>query len=146
MTNAQYQTAGPTKANSARSLRSKKPYTKQYARRTKRFIPLDRDPVYLESVDRAANPPGLIPTDEWFAQHPNEEFRLTWHGKPHDMQWSTFRFFAPGPRWAPCYEFWAWQLCGLLAEPEFKTGTPRERLKRVFRWLKREGVFRNPFN
>lgn len=144
MTTELYQTTRQAKGNSSRSLRSKKPYSEQYARRTRHFIPLDRDPFYLESVDRDANPRDLIPTDEWFAQHPNAEFRLVGN-RDNTPEWSVFTFYAPEPRWAPGYQFLGTTLRRLLAEPQFKTGTSRERLTRVFRWLKSNGVFVDPF-
>lgn len=124
--------------------RCKKPYTKQYARRASHPIPLDRDPFRLEQVDQLANPRGLIPTVDWFRLHPHAEFRLTRHGK-HGPKWFVYTFYAPEPVFARGVGLLGWQLRNLLAEPEFKVGTPLERLTRVFRFLKRQGYFRDPF-
>lgn len=121
---------------------NEKPYTKQYARRAKHFIPLPRDPFYMESVHRSANPEHLISCDEWFAQHPGAEFRLVachWRG------WFDFTFYPREPRWAHGYQFFGTNLRDALAMPQFKNGTPRERLTRIFRQLKSNGLFVDPF-
>jgi hypothetical protein len=144
MTTEPYQTARRAKGNSSRSPRSKKPYSEQYARRAKHFIPLDRDPFYLESVDRDANPRGLSPTVDWFYANPSAEYRLV-ATRDRDHRWFAFTFYPRAPRWAGGYTLFATNLRDVLAEPRFKTGTPRERLTRVYRWLKNEGVFVDPF-
>lgn len=94
-----------------------------------------RDPYNAWAYEQR-NPRGLIPTDVWFKQNPDAEYRLVATASSGGRFWNLN--FIPRRGW-PC-ELLAENLSEILAV-RFPNGTPRERLMAVFDWLKAGGCF-----
>jgi hypothetical protein len=104
--------------------------------KSRRRIPLSRDPYHQKFRYEARNPRDLETTDEYFRRNPNAKFRVVGSGYSGGRFWNTTFF----PRKGLGCELLAEEMRIILAE-RFPNGTPLERFEQVFDWLKAGGCF-----
>jgi len=92
---------------------------------------LAHDPYYQSWDYSLRNPRGLVPTADWFRLNPDRACRIVWFNGV-----VTFYPRSGGVGIALLAE----QIRHAIAEQNI-TGTPLERLRGVFEWLKRNGAF-----